>query len=100
MGVYNIRDAAEQSLRPAAKFIRLKSNPHYPYVGVAMSDGLLILVSILYPASPTTLAKFLLCEEEISSVCFAPAGDVFVAFTTKTGQFFLIQVQAYASLES
>ncbi|XP_034245363.1 cilia- and flagella-associated protein 43 isoform X2 [Thrips palmi] len=91
MGVFDIHEAAEQSLRPAANFISMKANPHYPYVGLAMSDGLLILVSILYPSSPSTLAKFLLCEEEISSVCFAPAGDVLVAFTAKTGQFFLIQ---------
>ncbi|KAJ1521273.1 hypothetical protein ONE63_002954 [Megalurothrips usitatus] len=91
MGVYNVRDAAVQCKRPSASFISLNSNPRYPYVGVAMSDGLLLLVSVLHQTSPVTLAKFLLCEEEISSVRFAPAGDVFVAFTARTGQFFLIQ---------
>lgn len=79
-------------MRPKAVFHSLKANPCYPYVGIAMSDGLLLLVNILYPSAPDTLAKFLLCDEELSLVCFAPAGDFFVAFTAKTGQFFLIQV--------
>ncbi|KAE8749512.1 hypothetical protein FOCC_FOCC003778 [Frankliniella occidentalis] len=91
MGVYDIREAAVQSLRPSSVFKSLKSNPRYPYVAIAMTDGLLLLVSILHPTAPSTLSKFLLCDDEISLVCFAPAGDVFVAFTTHTGQFFLIQ---------
>lgn len=100
MGVYNIRKAAEQSMRPSATFTTLKANPRYPYVGVAMSDGLLLLVSILYPALPTTLATFLLCKEALSLICYAPAGDVFVAATSSTGQFFLIQVRANKILQN
>ncbi|KAK3911323.1 Cilia- and flagella-associated protein 43 [Frankliniella fusca] len=91
MGVYHIRDAAAQNLRPSSIFKSLKANPRYPYVAIAMTDGLLLLVSVLHPTSPSTLSRFLLCDEEISLVCFAPAGDVLVAFTTITGQFFLIQ---------